>query len=512
MSIPIGPSGGAGMSPAPKKPAGGAGGGGNNKGAGKGIEWASWVLIGLAIAAVVMLAALATTGVGARDTAAATASASGGTDAVVAEGDTVTREISIEGMLFVPNSVEIPAGTTLVLEITNNDSQNHDLQINGVNTGLIRPGETVTQDFGAFTESAEGWCTVAGHRAMGMTFDVVVGGSAGDAQAAAGTAPGGAGHMKGAAPAAGAGAGDPFGNPFVTVPSAAQRGVEHEGFTPVDPVLAPAPTGTVHEYEWDITEEVRQVAPGHEQVVWLFDGQAPGPTLRGKVGDTFRITLHNKGSMDHSIDFHAGEVNPDKNMAQIPVGGSLTYEFVANRYGIWMYHCATAPMSLHIANGMFGAVVIDPPAGSGDALSEVDEEYLLVASEMFLGPTDVGADAQRVTDRRYDLTAFNFYPNQYDLAPIEHKVGDTVRVWLLNAGPDQSLSFHVVGDVFDTVFTEGRYTIRDARDTGSQAVDISVAQGGFVELTFNEPGSYAFVNHQMTDAEKGQHGFFTVTE
>ncbi|MDR7329102.1 multicopper oxidase domain-containing protein [Corynebacterium guangdongense] len=501
MSIPIGPTGGAGMSPAPNKPTGGPGADG------RGIEWASWVLIGLAIAAVVMLAVLGAAGPGPRDTAGTSASASGATGPAVGEGETLTRQVSIEGMLFVPNSVEIPAGSTLVLEITNNDSQNHDLQINGVNTGLIAPGETVTQDFGAVTESVTGWCTVAGHKAMGMTFDVTVtdGG-------ATGAADGPGAHMAGSAPAGSAPA--EGANPFVTVPSAAQRGAEHEGFTPANPVLAPAPTGTVHEFDWDITEEVRQVAPGHSQVVWLFDGQAPGPTLRGQVGDTFRITLHNKGTMDHSIDFHAGEVNPDKHMAQIPVGESLTYEFVANRYGIWMYHCATAPMSLHIANGMFGGVVIDPPAGSADALSEVDEEYLFVASEMFLGPGDVGADAQRVSDRRYDLTAFNFYPNQYDLAPIEHKVGDTVRLWLLNAGPDQSLSFHVVGDVFDTVFTEGRYIIRDAheRDTGAQAVDVSVAQGGFVELTFNEPGNYAFVNHQMTDAEKGQHGFFTVTD
>lgn len=478
MSIPIGPAGGAGSNPAPKKPTGGD----------NGVEWASWVLVGLAIAAVVMLAVLASSGFG--STGQATTQASTSSGQAVTDGDTITQQVDIEGMLFTPNTVEIPAGSTLVLEITNNDSQNHDLALNGVNTGLIPPGETVTRDFGVFNESTAGWCTVAGHKAMGMTFDVTVTGTTG------------------AAPAGGT-------NPAaVDVPGAGARSVDHEGFTPVDPVLAPSPTGTVHEYSWDITEEVRQVAPGHEQVVWLFDGQAPGPTLRGRLGDTFRITLHNKGTMDHSIDFHAGEVNPDTNMAQIPIGESLTYEFVADRYGIWMYHCATAPMSLHIANGMFGAVIIDPPADSAESLSEVDEEYLLVASEMFLGETGIGADAQRVNDRDYDLTAFNFYPNQYDLAPIEHKVGDTVRVWLMNVGPDQSLSFHVVGEVFDTVFSEGRYLIRDAgtRGTGSQAVNVSVAQGAFVELTFNAPGNYAFVNHQMTDAEKGQHGFFTVTD
>src|SRR5699024_5354632 len=165
MSIPIGPAGGAGPRPAPKKPIGG----------GKDVEWASWVLVGLAIATVVTLAVLASSGFGSTGQATTQASASSGQ--AVTDGDTVPRQVSIEGMLFAPNTVEIPAGSTLVLEITNNDSQNHDLALNGINTGLISPGDTVTQDFGVFDESTAGWCTVAGHKAMGMTFDVTVTGA-----------------------------------------------------------------------------------------------------------------------------------------------------------------------------------------------------------------------------------------------------------------------------------------------------------------------------------------------
>ena len=108
--------------------------------------------------------------------------------------------------------------------------------------------------------------------------------------------------------------------------------------------------------------------------------------------------------------------------------------------------------------------------------------------------------------------AFNYYPSQYDVDPIKAKVGDTVRLWLTNLGPDQPLSFHVVGEQFDTAYKEGAYLIKNEDSTGSQALDLLSAQGGFVEMTFNEPGTYSFVNHIMTNAEKGQHGKFVVTE
>ena len=268
----------------------------------------------------------------------------------------------------------------------------------------------------------------------------------------------------------------------------------------------------MHEYTWVATEEKREVAPGIEQVQWLFNGQAPGPTLRGTIGDTFRITLRNEGTMGHSLDFHAGEISPDQAMATIQPGEEVVYEFTARRAGIWMYHCATMPMSLHIANGMAGAVIIDPPADSELALADVDAEYAMIASEIFLGESEVGADPQRVANGEFDLMAFNYYPSQYALEPLQAKVGDTIRMWIMNVGPDEPLSFHVVGEVFDTVFTEGAYTVRDTAETGSQALSLLPAQGGFVEMTFDEPGTYTFVNHVMTRAEKGQSGSIVVVK
>ncbi|TNL99867.1 hypothetical protein FHE74_01405 [Corynebacterium tapiri] len=285
----------------------------------------------------------------------------------------------------------------------------------------------------------------------------------------------------------------------------AERMKPRPGFTARDASLQ-FPEGEVHDIEWTITHEQREVAPGHTQEVWLFDGQFPAPTLTGRVGDTFRITLHNQTPMAHSIDFHAGEITPDEAMGQIPAGESHTYEFVAHRAGIWMYHCGTHPMSLHIANGMAGAMVIHPREG----LPPVDAEYVLVGHQLFLGPSDTGAREEDVNAGTHQLTAFNGYPNQYDLDPWHAKTGDTVRIWVLNLGPSSDLSFHVVGEIFDTVWSEGHYAIRDAKDTGAQVLPLMPAQGGFVELTFNAPGKYAMVNHVMTDAEKGQHGIIAV--
>lgn len=425
----------------------------------------AWAIIAVFVALVVAFSALSST------------AGNDGSSAPLDTSGATTLDVDIQGMAFTPNRIDVPSGTRLILTITNSDDQQHDLKLGNEYTGRIDPGDTVVHDFGVFTESTQGWCTIAGHKAMGMVFDVVVGS---------------------ASPS--------------TSPSAAPRPVvaadgPDDGLVYRDPALPPAPDAperTVHEHTWHVAESERQVAPGVTQPVWTFDGKMPGPVLRGRVGDLFRITIVNDGTMEHSIDFHAGEVNPDTNMAQIAPGESLTYEFEARRYGIWMYHCATMPMSLHIANGMFGAVVIDPLD-----LTPVDAEYVLLSHEIFLG--EDGADPERVAAGLYDLTAFNGYPNQYQQRPIPARVGDTVRVWLFNVGPNNPLSFHVVGEIFDTVFKEGQYQIRNATDTGSQALGLLAAQGGFVEMTFDEPGTYTFVNHQMTDAEKGQRGQFVVT-
>jgi nitrite reductase (NO-forming) len=226
------------------------------------------------------------------------------------------------------------------------------------------------------------------------------------------------------------------------------------------------------------------------------------------VGDRFVVTLVNDGTIGHSIDFHAGALAPDRPMRTLEPGQSLTYRFTARRAGIWMYHCSTMPMSAHIANGMFGAVVIEPPD-----LAPVDHSYLLVQSEQYYGPPGGTVDAGKVAAEQPDAVVFNGYANQYDHDPIRVEAGDRVRIWVLDAGPNRATSFHVVGGQFPTAYAEGAYLLRDGGPDGtggSQSLALAAAQGGFVELELDEPGRYPFVSHVMVDAERGAHGVIEV--
>lgn len=426
---------------------------------------------------------------------------------VAATGQTTTVEVRIKGMRFVPGEVEVPSGNRLVVVLRNTGDNTHDLVLeSGARTPRIGPGEQATLDAGVVGRDIEGWCSVAGHRQLGMVLNVnVVGGeersnhdaghlanpgATGTTDSADGTATGeAAAENQARGPDLAAGPGP--------------------GFAARDPRLPPSQGAGVHKLTLRVREVEREVAPGFTQRLWTFNGTAPGPTLRGKVGDVFDITLVNDGSMGHSIDFHAGALAPDRPMRTIQPGQSLTYRFTATRAGIWLYHCSTMPMSLHIANGMFGAVIIDPPG-----LPAVDREYVLVQSEMYLGRRGAVADADKLVAQRPDLVVFNGYANQYDHDPLRARVGERVRLWVLAAGPQRGTAFHVVGGQFDTVWKEGTYLLRAGPDgdTGAQVLDLAPAQGGFVELTFPEAGHYPFVTHAMVDAERGAHGVVQVNQ
>jgi nitrite reductase (NO-forming) len=239
--------------------------------------------------------------------------------------------------------------------------------------------------------------------------------------------------------------------------------------------------------------------------MWTYNGTVPGPTLRGRVGDLFTITFVNDGSTGHGMDFHAGSLAPDRPMRTIAPGESLTYQFTAGYAGAWLYHCSTMPMSLHIANGMYGAVIIDPPT-----LTPVDRELLLVHSELYLGEQGKEADETKIAAERPDAVVFNGYVNQYEHAPIGVGVGERVRVWVVDAGPQRATAFHVVGAQFDTVVKEGAYLRRpgNAEHGAAQVLDLAPAQGGFVEFVLPEAGHYPLTDHAMVDAERGAVGVF----
>ncbi|CAM3549578.1 multicopper oxidase domain-containing protein [Occultella aeris] len=451
---------------------------------------------GLAALALAVAAAVAA------DPAAVGAGAGAGAGAD-GTGQTTTVVVEAADMRFTPDVIDVPAGNRLVIEVHNGDAtQVHDLVLdNGMSSGRLDPGESATVDVGVVGRSLDAWCSVIGHRQMGMVLAIQVTGGATDATGDADT-DGAAGHdghdMTGAAGATGAGAAadlDPGATPA-------------PGWEAPDAVVPAIPAGTTHEYTFTVGEAQTEVAPGVTQTLWTFDGTAPGPTLHGRIGDTFVITLVNDGTIGHSIDLHAGALAPDEPMRTIAPGESLTYTFTATRSGIWMYHCATMPMSAHIANGMFGAVIIDPPD-----LAPVDREYLLIQSEYYLGEQGGEVDTAKIAAGEADLVVFNGYANAYDFAPLEAVVGERVRIWVLAAGPNRGISFHVVGGQFDTVFAEGAYLLTPDGTTGggAQTLALGAAQGGFVELVMPEAGRYPVVNHVMSDAERGAHGVLEVT-
>lgn len=403
---------------------------------------------------------------------------------VPATGHTTTVAVTAKGMRFHPERIEVPAGDRLVIEMSNADVRRHDLVLaNGARTPLIPGGGTARLDAGVVGGTLDGWCSVPGHRQQGMVLTVTTTGNvhAGH-QPAAGRPPGAVPRL------------DPMADPG-------------DVFTARDATLPPAGNARVHRISLRVQEVERDVAPGVRQKLWTFNGMAPGPVLRGRVGDVFEVTLTNDGSVDHGVDFHAGALAPDGPMRPIEPGESLVYRFTASRAGVWMYHCSTMPMLHHVGNGMYGAVIIDPPD-----LSPVDHEYVLVQSEFYLGPAGEPGDLAKMQAEQPDAVVFNGYVAQYAHRPLTARAGERVRIWLLDAGPNRSSAFHLVGAQFDTVYREGAWLLRSTDPGGAQVLDLTPAAGGFVETVFPQAGTYPFVSHSMVDAERGARGAFRVTQ
>jgi nitrite reductase (NO-forming) len=388
-------------------------------------------------------------------------------------------DISLVDIAVSPSSIDLEPGQVAILHVSNDGAMPHDLKVDGTTgTDILDPGETQTIEIGPFTADVETWCTLPGHRDAGMVLAVHVAGAAEDA-----------GHGGSGSTDEGAG-GEETG--AVIDPQA----VPGDDWVARDPVLPPAPIGTVHEISLDATEIPMEVAPGVTQLMWTFGDQVPGPVLRGRVGDTFRVTLTNRGELGHSIDFHASRAP----------GESLVYEFTAEHTGVFMYHCGTPPTLHHIGNGMYGVIIVEP-----EDLAPVDQEFVLVQSELYLGPQGEPGDYGAMVADDWDAVVFNGYHNQYRHEPIAVEAEDRYRVWVLDAEPSENSAFHIVGTVFDTVWKEGAYLLRpDGTNGGSQVLDLQPAQGGFVEFSFAEDGLYPFVTHKFSNTTKGALGFFAV--
>jgi nitrite reductase (NO-forming) len=261
-----------------------------------------------------------------------------------------------------------------------------------------------------------------------------------------------------------------------------------------NPAAPAVMSGTSHDIELPIIERDMTIATGYVMHVWTFGGTVPGPAIRVHLGDTVRVHLTNTTTISHSIDFHASQTAMNDQMVEIKPGATWTYTFQADYAGVWMYHCGTAPALEHIADGMFGMVIVEPRGG----LPKVDQELAIVQNEWYFGGQGQIADYAKAnsTSPAPDFVVFNGVANQYKDHPIQVQPGERLRIFVLDVGPSESSSFHIVGTIFDTVISEGVALMRgNAGGWGSQAVDLSPAQAAIIELSVPESGMYTMVTH-----------------
>ncbi|HEX2756028.1 MAG TPA: multicopper oxidase domain-containing protein [Candidatus Limnocylindrales bacterium] len=390
-------------------------------------------------------------------------------------------EIAIEAfdLGFKPAAVAVAAAGSYPVTFHNTGSTLHDLTFADGTKLSADPGATVKGTVNVPASGLGFLCSIPGHAAAGMAGTIAL----------AGAAP--APAASGAPAAAGAALADPAAPAYVLRDAAA-------------PALL---AGTVHDVDLPIVEKDITVAKGFVVHAWTFGGSVPGPTIRVHLGDTVRVHLTNNGTMSHSIDFHASQTAMNHQMVEIKPGATFTYTFTADYAGVWMYHCGTAPALHHIANGMFGMVIVEPKGG----LPKVDEEIALVQSEWYLGEQKQPADYTKANAAAPapDFVVFNGIANQYKDNPIVVTTKGRVRVFVLDAGPNIDSSFHVVGTIFDTVIKEGVILAKgNAQGWGSQAVDLSPAQGAIIEFSPREDGMYPLVTHAFNFVGKGAIGIF----
>ena len=289
--------------------------------------------------------------------------------------------------------------------------------------------------------------------------------------------------------------------------------VKFEAYQRPDPRLPAVPAGPVKKFKVDVYEHVTKVADDKPATrVWSYAvngkfhrGSGASAPIVVNQGDMVEMTLVNGGSKDmnvtmpHSIDFHSSEVAPNVAFKTIGVGEKWTFRFEAKHAGVFMYHCATAPVLMHTGAGMVGMMVVKP-AGLPPA-----KEFWLTQQEYYIGQPGKDANIAKMQAKNPDVIAYNGYANQYQKEPIVVKRGERVRAYVLNAGPSIWTAFHVIGTVFDRTVVEG------TPGKSAQTINLAPSQGGWVEFTLDKEGTYPFVTHAFGDMVKGAMGVFATT-
>ncbi|GAX88504.1 multicopper oxidase domain-containing protein [Effusibacillus lacus] len=269
----------------------------------------------------------------------------------------------------------------------------------------------------------------------------------------------------------------------------------HEGINqPPVPVIVKR-TGD-HEVYVEMTSQITdlEIAPGVKYKAWTFNGTAPGPVIKVKEGDTIKFKMKNLDpKVPHSMDFHAVHASPSKDFADIHPNEEGVFTYPAMTPGVFMYHCGTKPVLLHIANGMYGTIIVEPKDGYPTD-KEINREFIITQSEFY--------KENDLNDMTNGVPSYVLFNGKHpDLSkPFYAKVGDKVRIYFNNVGPNEVSSFHVVGTTFDTVYVDGNP--KNVLN-GLQAYTVPASGGLVVEFRVLKEGTYPIVTHQFNHVQKG---------
>ena len=239
---------------------------------------------------------------------------------------------------------------------------------------------------------------------------------------------------------------------------------------------------------------VKEISPGVFYNVWTFNGTVPGPTIRATEGDTVRINFINNGSMPHSLHLHGVHpANMDGVFEMISPGGEFTYEFTAEPFGVFPYHCHMTPLEEHIAHGLYGVFIVDPKTARPPA-----DEMVMVMN---------GYDTDFDTENNFYTV--NGVPYYYMHHPVQIQKDKLVRIYLVNMLEfDPVNNFHLHANMFN-YYPSGT---RLQPDELTDIVTTNQGERGILEFTYKYPGKYMFHAHKTEFAEKGWMGTFLVTE
>ncbi len=249
---------------------------------------------------------------------------------------------------------------------------------------------------------------------------------------------------------------------------------------------------------------------------WTFNGEAPGPLIVVEEGDTINFTLKNMDpAVPHSMDFHAVHAAPDKKFIDVMPNEEGTFTYEASMPGVFMYHCGTPSILQHIANGMHGIIIVQPADGYPTD-GEIDREFTLIQNEWYPyndldamineEPTQVVFSTKAMNEDDLNTNGTTYSLKE---TPLQAKVGEKIRIYINNVGPNEVSSFHVVGTIFDDVYIDGN---PENHAKGLQTVLLPASGGAVVEFTVKEAGQYKMVTHQFEHVEKGAAAILEVTE